>query len=76
MPAGTAIHMPFNDVLETKRGANTPMAKEWALNTAKLPPGGSPMQEQCGKVTDRPKLTSAVYRGHLALNQTNKIHQT
>ena len=69
MPAGTAIHEPFNDILETKLGENTTMAKEWALNTTKLPPRGLPMQEQCGKVNDHPKMTSAVYCGRLALNK-------
>ena len=29
-------------------------------------------QEQCGQVTDRPNMTSAVYRGCKASNQTNK----
>ena len=35
------------------------------INTGKL------AQEQCGLVTDRSNMTSAIYRGRKALNQTN-----
>ena len=45
--------------------------KNGALNTGKLPAGGLP-RNSVVKVTDRPNMTSAVYRGCKALNQTKK----
>ena len=41
------------------------------LSTDKLPMGGLP-RNSVVRITDRPDVTSAVYRGHKATNQTNK----
>ena len=47
------------------------MAKECTLSTGKLPPGGLSWNSVV-RLTDHPDMTSAVYRGHKALNQTNQ----
>ena len=46
------------------------MAKE-TLSTGELPLGGSPRNSEV-MITDRPDMTSAVYRGCSATNQTDK----
>ena len=49
------------------------MAKECTLYKywEELPPGGLSMNRVV-RITDRPDITSAVYRGHYVSNQTNK----
>ena len=47
------------------------MVTECTLNTVELPRGGLP-RNIVVRITDRPDMTLAVYRGHKALNQTNK----
>ena len=50
------------------------MAKEFTLSTGNLPRGGLP-RNSVVRITDRPDMTSAVYHGRKALNQTNKGKQ-
>ena len=47
------------------------MAKECALSTGKLPPRGLPRNRGV-RIIDCPDMTSAVYCGHNATNETNK----
>ena len=47
------------------------MAKECTLSTGKLPLGGLP-RNSVVRITDHPNMTSAVYCGCKAINQTNK----
>ena len=47
------------------------MAKRCALSTGNLFRGGVPRNSE-GRITDRPDVTSAVYRGGKASAQTNK----
>ena len=47
------------------------MEKENTLSTGKLPLGGL-HRNSVVRITDRPDMTSAVYGGRKALNQTNK----
>ena len=43
------------------------LAKEWALDTGKMPPGQRLSEEQCAN------MNSAVYHGRKASNQTPKL---
>ena len=47
------------------------MAKYCALSTGKLPRGGLP-RNSVDRITDRPDMTSAVYRGRKEPTKTNK----
>ena len=47
------------------------MAKRCALSTGNLLRGGLP-RNNVDRITDRPDMTSAVYRGRKASTQTNK----
>ena len=47
------------------------MAMEWTLSTGKLPLGGLRSSNDV-TITDHPDMTSAVYRGRKAPNQTKK----
>ena len=47
------------------------MAKRCALSTGNLLRGGLP-RNSMDRITDRPDMTSAVYRGRKASTQTNK----
>ena len=47
------------------------MAKECTLRTGKVPLGGLP-KKSVDRITDRLDMTSAVYLGCKAINQTNK----
>ena len=49
------------------------MAKQCTLSTGKLPPIGLP-RNSVVRITDRPDITSAVYLGLKATNQTNKLN--
>ena len=48
---------------DSRRASFQLPAKEWALNTGKLPPGGLPRNSVDYKVTDHPIMNSAVFRG-------------
>ena len=54
-----------------KKSSCSLMAKECTLTTSKMPPGGLPRNTMF-RITDRPDMTSAVYRGRKALNQKNQ----
>ena len=47
------------------------MVKECMLSSGKLPLGGLP-RNNVVRITDLPDMTSAVYSGRKATNQTNK----
>ena len=47
------------------------MGKWCALSTGKLPRGGLP-RNSVDRITDRPDMTSAVYRGRKEPTKTNK----
>ena len=46
--------------------------KECMLSTGKLPQGGLP-RNSVVRIDDHPNVTSAVYSGHKAINQTNHL---
>ena len=48
------------------------MAKQYALGTGQLLPGGL-HRNSVVRITDRPDMTSAVYRGRKALNQNQIV---
>ena len=57
---------------DCRRASCQLLMKEWALNTGKLPQSHA-KEQFFFKVNARPEMTSAVYHGCKASNQTNKL---